>query len=291
GTFEFLAARGERDAIAQLIDAVIDRLYPDAAQRDAPVMALFEMIAAAQAKLVAQWMALGFVHGVMNTDNTALSGQTIDYGPCAFLDEFHRDKVFSSIDRYGRYAYSQQPLIATWNLSRLGGCLMLVHDDQAGYESVLENFESVYLQHYHQQMAAKLGLDALDADDIAWLDEWLDHLQTTQSDYTIRFREFAGLVESPAPTDPLLTRWHQRVLRDGRSATDVACLLRARNPAVIPRNHQIQRAIVAADEGDFSLFHTLREVFGQPFDLTPEHAEFALPPTPEQRVTKTFCGT
>jgi uncharacterized protein YdiU (UPF0061 family) len=293
GTFEYLAARGDVDALGRLTDYVIERHFPDAVGAPSPALALFEKVTAAQASLVAHWMSLGFIHGVMNTDNTAISGETIDYGPCAFMDEFRHDKVFSSIDSYGRYAYQHQPLIATWNLSRLASCLLLLDDDRSAFETMLNRFESIYESHYHARMADKLGIDDFGPDDVVLLGQWLAFLEGQELDYSRSFRLLAGRVEDRgAPQfDEFEARWQERVTRSGRTADAISSAMDAVNPWVIPRNHQIERAIVGAASGDFHVFHALRDALSHPFETQPGFEEFAEPPQVEQRITQTFCGT
>ena len=203
GSFQYLAARDHRDALKQLTDYTIARHYPDAAAADTPVLAFFSGVVDAQAILIARWMALGFIHGVMNTDNCAISGETIDYGPCAFMDEFDINKVFSSIDRQGRYAYGQQAAMAQWNLARLAECLMLLQGEKADYESALESFQPRFEEAYFGLMREKLGLANHADDDVALVTAWLQHLQDHQLDYTLSFRELAGRIEVEAPGELL----------------------------------------------------------------------------------------
>ena len=293
GTFEYFAARGDAEAVQTLADYAIERHYPHAQEADAPLVALYRAVIEAQARLVARWMALGFIHGVMNTDNTAISGETLDYGPCAFMDEFHYDKVFSSIDHYGRYAYGQQGSIAQWNLARLADCLLIAGGDKAAYEEELSRYPRLFEEEWLGRMARKLGLTTTEPDDADLIGDWLAHLQRNGLDYTLSFRRLAGRVD--AGGEPAFgefeARWRARLGRQPESPGEVRGRMEAENPLYIPRNHQVERAIQAAIGGDLSVFHELREVLAQPFGEQHGRAAWAEPPAPEERVTRTFCGT
>jgi uncharacterized protein YdiU (UPF0061 family) len=238
-------------------------------------------------------MSLGFIHGVMNTDNMALSGETIDYGPCAFMDEFKRDKVFSSIDRFGRYAFDQQPVIGAWNLSRLASCLLMLHDEVSAFESRLESFLPVWQARYHDLLAEKFGLEAATADDATLFEDWFSLLETRELDYTCSWHELAATLDRPerCPFGEVGERWRARVTRNGRSVAQVRTQMAAANPVVIPRNHLIEKAIVAAEGGDYGVFHALHRVLATPLDAAHFDSEWAQPPTTEERVSETFCGT
>jgi len=293
GTFEYFAARGDADAVRTLADYAIDRHYPAAREAHEPLRAFYRGVVEAQARLVAQWMALGFIHGVMNTDNTAVSGETLDYGPCAFMDEFHYDKVFSSIDHYGRYAYGQQATIAQWNLARLADCLLSAGGDKAAFEEELGRFPGLFEGEWLGRMARKLGLTTAEPDDADLIGDWLAHLQREGLDYTLSFRELAA--RTGAGDEPRFgefeTRWRERLARQPDTAGEVRASMEAENPLYIPRNHQVERAIRAAIGADLSVFHELREVLGQPFHEQPGRSCYAEPPAPEERVIRTFCGT
>ena len=199
GSFQYLAARDHRDALKQLTDFAIARHYPDAASADSPVLAFFSGVVEAQATLIARWMAPGFIHGVMNTDNCAISGETLDYGPCAFMDEFDINKVFSSIDRMGRYAYGQQASMAQWNLARLAECLMLLEGEKEDYEEALERFAPRFEDEYFALMRAKLGLASHEEGDSELVTAWLQHLQDHELDYTLSFRQLADRIRGDEP--------------------------------------------------------------------------------------------
>ena len=293
GTFEYFASRSDRDALETLTKYAIERHYPEAAEAEEPPIEFFRRVAEAQADLVAAWMAVGFIHGVMNTDNTAISGETLDYGPAAFMDEFRFDKVFSSIDRHGRYAYSNQPAIAQWNLSRLAGCLLAVGGAREAYEALLEGFPDIYQARYLDRMRAKLGLVGADDGDAGLIADWLTALEERGLDYTLSFRELAGRIDAEDDDrfGAVETRWRQRLRSqdsDLHSATD---LMQSVNPLFIPRNHRVEQAISAAVDGDLSVFEDLNALLARPFDEQPQFAHYADAPEPSERVYQTFCGT
>ncbi len=293
GTFEYLAHRGDRDALATLADYAIERHYPEAREAGEPYVAFFRAVAKRQAELVAHWMALGFIHGVMNTDNTSIAGETLDYGPCAFMDEFRFDKVFSSIDHHGRYAYGNQPRIAQWNLARLAECLLVICDSKAAFEEALDEFPEQYGDAYLGRMRAKLGLADDRPGDGELIAAWLRHLEDEDLDYTLSFRELA--TRAGAGDDPRFgvveESWRERVLAGGRTPGDIEAAMNAVNPLIIPRNHRIEQAIERAVDGDYGMFRELATVLAKPFDEQPAFAHFSQAPEPEERVTRTFCGT
>jgi serine/tyrosine/threonine adenylyltransferase len=293
GTFEYFAARRDVDALHTLIAYAIERHYPDAADGDRPAPALFARVAAAQARLIAHWMALGFIHGVMNTDNCAIGGHTIDYGPCAFMDRFEIDKVFSSIDHYGRYAYGQQSAIGHWNLQRLADCLMLVDEDEAAYTEVLEDYGDRFKAAYLAHMRTKLGLLTDHDDDWDLVTAWLQYLQDNGLDYTLSFRRLADRldVELVGEFGRFERRWRERIDAQDLPRAAVRDSMNAVNPLYIPRNHQVERAIAASIGGDDSVFHELHAVLAAPYDPQPGREAYAEPPRPHEEVEMTFCGT
>ena len=293
GTFEYLAARQQTDALKVLADYAIERHYPEASNADDPYAAFFAAVAWRQAELVARWMAVGFIHGVMNTDNTSIAGETIDYGPCAFMDEFRHDKVFSSIDRHGRYAYARQAPIAQWNLARLAECLLHVTDSQSALEATLSAFPARYRESYRDLMRRKLGLPGREPGDAELIDAWLGHLEARNLDYTLSFRDLATRVEAAGEPrfGDIERRWRERVVGRGCEAFAIAAAMNAVNPLFIPRNHRIEQAIGRAVDGDMSVFRQLQTVLARPFDEHPELMHYADAPAPEERVTRTFCGT
>jgi uncharacterized protein YdiU (UPF0061 family) len=293
GTFQYFAARHQHKQLRELADYTIARHYPTTADSKQPTLAFFSAVVEAQARLIAHWMSLGFIHGVMNTDNTAISGETLDYGPCAFMDEFHIDKVFSSIDRYGRYAYGQQASMALWNLARLAECLQLLEADVTDYEQALSRFQSQFEEHYFGLMGRKLGLTHVEKDDSSLVTAWLQHLQDQGLDYSQSFHRLSERLTSDS--QPVFgdfeARWLQRVDSQPGGRPQAAELMASSNPLVIPRNHQVERAIQAAFSGDYSIFNELRQVLAQPFSQLPGLAHYAEPPLEHERVRTTFCGT
>jgi uncharacterized protein YdiU (UPF0061 family) len=296
GTFQYFAARGDTDAVRRLVDFIVERAWPELAGADVPALALLGRVVAAQASLVARWMCVGFIHGVMNTDNMALSGETIDFGPCAFLDAYDPATVFSSIDRQGRYAYANQPHAAAWNLTRLAEtllpCIDPVQERAIELATVaLEAFAPAYSRCWLDGMRAKLGLQTAQPDDAALVEALLDAMQRAGADFTVTFRALSA--ESPPPLfGEWQARWQARLrLEDGTEAQR-ARRMQGVNPAVIPRNHRIEEAIRAAvDTRDFAPFERLAAVLGRPFDPAPGDESFAEPPLPAERVLHTFCGT
>jgi uncharacterized protein YdiU (UPF0061 family) len=309
GTFQFHAARGDTDAVRILADHVIARHYPDAGAADRPYRALLDGVIAAQADLVARWLLVGFVHGVMNTDNMSIAGETIDYGPCAFLDAYDPATVFSSIDRGGRYAYGNQPQIALWNLTRLAETLLplLAEDKQAAVadaEEALAAFPPAFQLAYSAGLARKLGLAASGEAEMELAHDALAAMAANQVDFTLFFRRLAdahraenaeplrSLFVDPTACDAWLVRWRERIAADGRDPDERRAAMNAVNPAYIPRNHQVEAMIVAAVlDRDFAPFDRLLTVLARPYDERPEHAWAAAPPLADERVTATFCGT
>jgi uncharacterized protein YdiU (UPF0061 family) len=313
GTFEFFAARDDREALAILTDYALARHFPVEAESDiedkSSALRLLECVVGAQASLVAHWLGVGFVHGVMNTDNTSISGETIDYGPCAFLDEYDPNKRFSSIDHGGRYAFGNQPRIALWNLTRFAETLLpLVASDAEEAARLatqcLERFAALFDAAYARVMRAKLGLVVEDENDPLLVADLLGRLAANHVDYTVFFRalcaaaedsstdlHMASFFEEPSVFHTWADSWQRRLLKDKVTPKARASAMRRTNPAFIPRNHRIEQAIVAATGGDFEPFETLVTVLAHPFDDQPEYSYLADPPQPDERVLATFCGT
>lgn len=293
GTFAYFAARSDNEALKQLCEHASARHYPETLTADRPVLAFFAQVVEAQARLVAHWLSLGFIHGVMNTDNSSISGETLDYGPCAFMDEFDINKVFSSIDRRGRYAFGQQAAITQWNLARLAECLMPLDGDKEEYQALLEAFQPQFEQPFFALMRSKLGLSQLEAEDSSVVTDWFQTLQEAQLDYTQSYHHLAALLDEPESKrfGDFGVRWRKRVQEQPGGAARARELMAASNPLYIPRNHQIERAIAAAFTGDFSLFNELRLLLSEPFREQEGMAAYAEPPRPEERVQMTFCGT
>lgn len=296
GTFEYFAARGDHGNLKVLADYTIERHYPDAAEADNPYLALLENVITQQAKLIAQWQSVGFIHGVMNTDNMLVSGETIDYGPCAFMDEYHPGKVFSSIDRQGRYAYGNQPNIAHWNLASLAQALLsLLSDDKEQAVTLAQNavdgFADQFLHHYQTGMARKIGLQTAQDGDDQLISDLLERMAAEKADFTLTFRQLSQQ-QLPAAFAAWQTQWEQRLAQESTTPAEQQAQMLAVNPVYIPRNHQVEVAIQAATEQhDFTVFNTLLEVLEKPFTEIPAYAHFAVPPTSTERVTQTFCGT
>jgi serine/tyrosine/threonine adenylyltransferase len=301
GTFQFFAARGDQAMLKALIGYTIARHYPECADAPNPALALFDAVVARQARLIAEWMGVGFIHGVMNTDNMALSGETIDYGPCAFMDGYAPGTVFSSIDHQGRYAYANQPLILAWNLARLAETL-LPQFDADGQKAVdianerLAVIAGQYRAAWVDVMRRKLGLNGAEDSDGDLADGLLAAMEGQRADWTLTFRRLAGAVSgddrtlAPLFADPTglyawLPRWRARV------APDAAGNILAANPAVIPRNHNVEAALSAAMEGDMVPFTNLLGEVQRPFDPELGREAFVLPPPEGLAPIVTYCGT
>ena len=292
GTFQYFAARGDTEGLRLLADHVIARHYPGA---DGPE-ALFAAVLDRQARLIARWMSFGFIHGVMNTDNMAVSGETIDYGPCAFMDGYDPKKVFSSIDQFGRYAYDNQPNIALWNLAQLASCLLPLMGEEAPaierLTAILNGFPAIYEGEWLRLFRAKIGLATADPGDAELIETLLARMAGQRADFT---RTFRGLADDgardefadPAAFDGWARDWRDRLSRE----RDPQGVMRAANPAYIPRNHQVERAITAATTGDLDPFHRLTAVLARPYGDQPGAEDLALAPTEVEEVRRTFCGT
>ena len=308
GTFEFAARTGGPQLVRRLADHAIARHYPPVVDDGERYLAFYREVVEAQASLVARWMLVGFIHGVMNTDNMAISGETIDYGPCAFMDTYDPATVFSSIDHGGRYAYGNQPLIAQWNLARLGETLLPLFDDDtdaavASATEVLSSFIARYRAHWQAGMRAKLGLAIADDADQQLFDDLLTVMRDQQVDYTSWFRKLAAVaagvgessiaaVGDAAAFQPWMDRWRGRLAAEGRAPADVASDMRRANPVYIPRNHLVEEALEAATAGDLAPVDRLLTVVTEPFEERPECERYA-EPAPESfgRYYQTFCGT
>jgi uncharacterized protein YdiU (UPF0061 family) len=302
GTMQWTAAHGDAQATRALADYTLARHYPELAESPEPHLALFRAIGARQAALIARWQLVGFIHGVMNTDNMALSGETIDYGPCAFMDAYDPATVFSSIDEAGRYAYGNQPAIAQWNLARLAEAMLPLFDPDvdsavAKATGVLEDFANLFEQHRLDGMRAKLGLFTREEDDAALAGDLLAWMQRRAADFTNTFRSLSKgrLVEDSGDADSELAAWHDRLLarrgRQPQSPADAEGLMRRHNPAVIPRNHRVEEALAAAaDRDDFSVMARLLDVLATPFDHERDLPMFSEPGS-SPRPYRTFCGT
>ena len=306
GTFEYANALGDRAALQALTEYTLQRHYPDLLSAENKALALLGGVVQRQAELIARWLCVGFVHGVMNTDNMALSGETIDYGPCAFLDTYHPETVFSSIDRGGRYAYGNQPEIAHWNLARLAEALLpLIDADQekaiAAAEKVLSTFSKEFRTHHEAGLRAKLGLISEEAGDWELAQHLLELMQATAADFSLTFITLTKSVDSGELGDgqlfgnPTFVAWHERwkarLERQNHSMEKIGNLMRRANPVIIPRNHRVEEALTAAQSGDLSVLNLLLEILGNPFEETTANEPYRDAPPPGGAPYRTFCGT
>ena len=308
GTFQFFAAREDTEGLRTLADYAIERHYPEARNDEQPYLAFLTGVVERQARLVAQWMLVGFIHGVMNTDNMSISGETIDYGPCAFMDAYNAGTVFSSIDQGGRYAYANQPGIAVWNLARLAETLLpLLADDLDKAvelaEAAVKTFQGHYSTAFHTGLRQKIGLTSSEAGDIPLIADLFERMARNQVDFTKLFRTLARNVDgdpgiardlfaNPADFDAWLPKWLERLEREPAGQPAIKGVMLTSNPKYIPRNHRVEEAIAAAVEhGDFAPFERLNAILSRPFDEQPEHEAYAAPPREDERVLRTFCGT
>jgi serine/tyrosine/threonine adenylyltransferase len=310
GTFQYFAAREDGDAVRQLADYVIDRHYPQVRTAQQPYLALLQAVSDAQAALIASWMHVGFIHGVMNTDNMAVSGETIDFGPCAFMDSYDPAAVFSSIDRQGRYAYGNQPYAAAWNIARFAETLLplIAADADRAVElatEVLASFSPRFALHLLAGMRRKLGMSTEEPGDKALAEDLLDAMHRNQADFTRTFRALCDAAEreeadagvgalfaNPRDYADWAGRWRARLQQEAVEPRARAAAMRQINPAVIPRNHRIEQVISAAvDREDFAPFAELSAVLARPYELALGMEAYADAPQPNERVLRTFCGT
>lgn len=310
GTFQFFAARSEVDSLSRLAAYVIERHYPEAREAERPSLALLAGFAERQAQLIARWMHIGFVHGVMNTDNMTLSGETIDFGPCAFLDAYDPLAVFSAIDQFGRYAYANQPSIAQWNLARFAEAILPILDPNRTLAielatEVVVDFPNRVQEHWLAGMRAKLGLMSTEQGDLELVEDLLAAMHRNEADFTLTFRTMCkaagdraadaavrALFADPSAYDHWAATWRRRLDRERVEPARRVQAMRAVNPAVIPRNHRVEQALDAAIErGDLSSFGDLLAILARPYDEQPATADYTRPPRPEERVLQTFCGT
>lgn len=312
GTFQFFAARGDIEGLEILADYAIDRHYPELKSTENVYLGLLEKVIEAQALLIAKWLSIGFIHGVMNTDNTTISGETIDYGPCAFMDHYDHNKVFSSIDRQGRYAFGAQPAIGQWNLSRFAEALLPLLDeceDKAVElaKAALEKYAGLFMENWTSEMAPKFGItpDKQPENDRDIIRQFLSLLQKHGADYTGSFQLLnAGLSDDGQleklrqvfQNDPAFDMWFDlwktRIETANGGLPAAVDMMKRANPVYIPRNHLVEEAIeVATEKGDFSFMEKLLEAVTSPFDSKPGFQRYELPPKPEEEVHQTFCGT
>jgi serine/tyrosine/threonine adenylyltransferase len=310
GTFEYFAARGDAAGTKILADYVIDRHYPLCADDESPYLALLKQVVSRQAALIAGWMNVGFIHGVMNTDNMAVSGETIDFGPCAFMDTFDPATVFSSIDERGRYAYANQPNAAQWNLARFAETLLpLIDVDTQRAIGVateaIATFETLFNDSWLGGMRRKLGLSTSEQGDRQLAEDLLKAMHRNQADFTLSFRALCTAARDRQGDGPLRAqflnaldydewalRWRARMSREATTLESRTESMQEANPAYIPRNHRVEQVIVAAVErSDFAPFEEFSEVLAAPYVERASFARYANPPQPQERVLQTFCGT
>ncbi|UII56433.1 YdiU family protein [Cytobacillus spongiae] len=303
GTFQYAAQWGELEDLRQLADYAINRHYPAIKQDENPYHSLLKEVIKRQTALITKWQLVGFIHGVMNTDNMTISGETIDYGPCAFMDTYHPETVFSSIDHQGRYAYMNQPYICGWNLARFAEALIpLLHMDEKKAIQIaqdeISHFSTLYQQQWYEGMRAKLGLFQEEEEDKTLIDHLLGLMQKHAADYTNTFRALTHdkiKEEMWFQLDEFqqwYKRWQDRLERQGQSKEAVYELMKKSNPAVIPRNHRVEEALDAAvDNGDYHVMERLLAVLQNPFAHNQEQEEYYLPPSPTAEPYQTYCGT
>lgn len=292
GTFQIFAARGDGRSVTHLTEYAIKRHYPDV---EGP-MGLLRAVRGAQARLIAHWMAVGFIHGVMNTDNSSIAGETIDYGPCAFLDVYHPDTVFSSIDQRGRYAYANQPDIAVWNLAQLATSLIQqMADREAAVEEATEivhAMPALIQTEWLARFRAKLGLTSKQDQDTTLITDLLARMAEQQADFTNTFRALGTTQARDQFTDPTAyDSWANDWAARSVSEPAPQNVMHAANPVFIPRNHRIEQMITAAISGDYAPFDRLMHVLARPYDEQPDHADLARAPVASEIVPATFCGT
>ena len=307
GTFEYFASRQQWEDVKILADFAIQRHYPEIRESDNHYLELLKRVSENQSTLVSKWMSVGFVHGVMNTDNFTISGETIDYGPCAFLDEYHPGKVFSSIDQNGRYAFGNQPSIASWNLASLAGCLIAFIDKDSDKANelateVLDNFSVETNQRILDLMCKKIGISSSKAENHTILRRLLKIMMDNESDFTISFRDLSKVISGDPRSflkqfrdktaiEEWLRDWESVVKNENNDRNSIINNLNNINPLYIPRNHQIQEAIDKAYENDFSKMLEMIEVFKNPFEEKEKYSIYTKAPLEEQKVLRTFCGT
>ena len=309
GTFQFFAARGDTANLRRLADYAIDRHYPDARHAENPYLVFFAAVTRGLADLVAHWMQVGFIHGVLNTDNTSIAAETLDYGPCAFMDSYHPDKVFSSIDQFGRYAFANQPAIIKWNLARLAETLLPLFADDgtkavSAANEALAVFDVRYLEAYAAGMGRKVGFARGREGDQALVQDLLQRMAEQKADFTMTFRalcdassdpardgDVRALFNDPSAYDAWAPRWRARLAQEDEAPEIRRARMQSVNPMFIPRNHRIEDAIRDAEEGRYEVFHQLNEVLARPYEDQPDFADYARAPTVHEEVQQTFCGT
>ncbi len=310
GTFQFFAARGDFKAVSKLFDYVIKRHFPKLQNSKNPYISFLETVMDKYAELVAKWMQVGFIHGVMNTDNMSITCETIDYGPCAFMDSFDNSKVFSSIDHLGRYSYGNQPRIAQWNLARLAETLIPLIDNSPSNavkiaSKVIDSFNDRFKDYWINGMRRKIGLSHAESSDEILINSLLDLMKENKSDFTITFRNLSNAVfndnkekslkeffNNSKIFDDWIMKWKYRLSLEKKSKKEILNLMLGVNPAIIPRNHIVEKSILAAElNSNYSYFNNLIEVLKKPYEEIEKNKEYQKPPNPDEEVFRTFCGT
>ena len=302
GTFEFAATQKDEGLLKILLDYTIKRHCPEVFDYPNKAVGLIENMMQKQSDLIVHWMRIGFIHGVMNTDNMTLSGETIDYGPCAFMDNYDPNTFFSSIDRGGRYSYMNQPLIAQWNLARLIEALLPLIDNNVDNavkvgENLIDKFSDIYKQKWLSMMRSKLGLYGNQPEDQILIKDLLDWMHNNDADFT---NTFCNLSDGKKPTAKIYKissfqtwyrQWKKRLQKNNKSWDTSVAMMKNSNPIIIPRNHQVERVINSATEGDLGCFSDFLEVLKQPYKMDSKSEPYQVPPEPRERVYQTFCGT
>ena len=301
GTFEFAASQNNSDYLAALVDYVVQRHYPELMQGENKALDLIQIVIEKQIDTIVEWMRIGFIHGVMNTDNMSITGETIDYGPCAFMDTYNPNKVFSSIDHHGRYAFANQPRIAQWNLARFAETLLPLIDqnEKKAIErasTLVSQFSSRYQEKWYAMMRKKLGLSSKEEHDRKLIKDLLDWMFSQDMDYTNTFKDLTyeknGL--SGRYEQKTFIEWHKQWLSrrsKGVSDEEAITLMKRSNPVVIPRNHRVESVIDAANNGDYHLCKQLLEVLEKPYENHEKWRNYQNPPNPDEQIYQTFCGT
>lgn len=306
GTFQYFAARKDLDGLKILADYIIDRHYIECKNNNNPYLSLLKIIIKKQADLVSKWMGIGFIHGVLNTDNTSIYGETIDYGPCAFMDDYEFNKVYSSIDHSGRYAYKNQPEIIRWNLACLASCLLpLIHEDENKAvilaQKEIDEFPNIYNSYWLKIFRNKIGLNKSYEEDEILINDLLSLMEKDKADFTLTFRSISDLLIgdfrfknyffNQKDIEKWIARWKSRLSKEKTDKNNIFNFLNTINPAYIPRNHRIEEIIDEALKGDYSYFENLNKILMKPFDNQNENINFQNPPKDNQIVQQTFCGT
>ena len=302
GTFQYIAAKQNIKDLKILVDYTIDRHYPEIKSSENKILDLLNLVMDRQCQLVVDWMRVGFIHGVMNTDNMAISGETIDYGPCAFMDQYDPKTVFSSIDQFGRYSFENQPRITKWNLARFAECIVnLINSDEDKAIKIatetINNFEKIYENKWLNMMRNKLGLFGEDKNDKKLILDLLDWMKNNKADYT---NTFCYLMNTNNVEDEIFKvenfkkwqeRWHKRLKINNTSEEKYFDLMKSTNPIIIPRNHKVEEALRAANENNFELFHNLLKVLKLPYNSNADISEYQKPASKTDEKYQTFCGT